>query len=354
MAKILVTGSTGFIGKRIIYYLLEQGHEIYALSRIKGIQLKVTEGAHFHETYGDLRDPNSLQSLPNDIDAAFYLVHSMGSMTQNLIEEEAKITHNFLAFIEKTKCKQIIYLGGIIEDEAQLSQHLKSRLLVEKILKSGKIPCTIIRASIIIGSGSASFEIVRDLVEKLPVMVAPKWVKSYCQPIAIRDVLFYLNGVLLNSACYGKTYDIGGPESVTFKEVLLRYAAYRKLRRYILDIPLLTPKLSSYWLLFITSVRFSICKYLVESMKQNTRKLNTAIDDVLPHQCLTFEEALKLAFQKIQQNEVLSTWMDAWNLKEVNADIQRFVEVPQEGCLKDSRLIPIEIPLEEVRKRIWK
>jgi len=153
----------------------------------------------------------------------------------------------------------------------------------------------VLRSSIIIGTGSASFEIIRDLVERLPAMVAPKWVKSYCQPIAIRDVMFYINGVLLNTLCFGRTYDIGGPEVLTFKEVLLRYAAFRNLKRFIFDVPVLTPKLSSYWLVFISAVNFSICRYLVESMRHHTRKLNKTIDDVLPHRCLPYEEAIELA-----------------------------------------------------------
>ncbi len=353
MAKILVTGSTGFIGKRLTYNLLDQGHEVYALSRIKGIGEAISSNPNFHILYGDLREPSSMEAWPKDIDAAYYLVHSMGDVVQNLVSVEEGITQNFITAIEQTQCKQIIYLGGIIEDEAKLSPHLRSRLAVEQILQKSKIPSTILRSSIIIGAGSASFEIIRDLVEKLPVMIAPKWVKSYCQPIAIRDVLFYLNGVMLNSACYGKNFDIGGAEVLSFKDLLLRFAAFRKLKRYIIDVPLLTPRLSSYWLVFITSVRFSICFYLVESMKHPTRKLNISIDAILPHQCLSFEDALTLAFQKIAQNEVISTWMDSWDLKTVNANIQEFVEVPKEGCLTDIRIVPIKASADEVRKRVW-
>jgi uncharacterized protein YbjT (DUF2867 family) len=289
MAKIFVTGSTGFIGQRIVSRLLEEGHEIFALSRSKESK---NPSPQYHLVYGDLKEVEKIE-IPTDIDAAYYLVHSMGSLVQNLVEQEEAIARNFLRLIEKTKCRQIIYLGGIIEDEKELSSHLRSRLAIEKVLKASPIPCTILRASIIIGEGSASFQIIRDLVEKLPVMIAPRWVRSYCQPIAIEDVLFYLSKVLLNPACFGNTYDIGGPEELSFKELLLRYAALRKFKRYILDIPLLTPRLSSYWLLFISSVPLPICIYLVESMRHNTRKLNRAIDEILPHQCLPFEAALR-------------------------------------------------------------
>lgn len=298
MAKVLVTGATGFIGKRLISHLLEQGHEIYALVHTKEIEIKALDNSRLHTIYGDIKDPATLQSFPKDIDAVYYLVHSMGHVVLNLIQEEESIARNFVSAIEKTDCKQIIFLGGIIEDEKTLSPHLQSRLAVEKQLQKSKIPCTILRASIIIGEGSASFEIIRDLAEKLPIMVAPKWVKSLCQPIAINDVLFYLTACLLNPLCFNHTYDIGGPEVMSFKEALLRYADFKHLKRHIVDVPVLTPRLSSYWLLLITSVKFSICYYLVESMKQNTRKLNKAIDAVLPHECIRYEEALNLASQK--------------------------------------------------------
>lgn len=354
MAKILVTGATGFIGKRLIYKLLESGHEVYALNRIQGTNLQVDQGQKLHVLYGDLKDPRHMDPFPKEIEVAYYLVHSMGSFIGNLLEEELKVASNFLQVLEKTSCKQIIFLSGIVEDSPdKLSPHLRSRFMVEEILNKGTIPVTVLRSSIIIGSGSASFEIIRDLVEKLPLMVAPKWVNSVCQPIAIRDVLFYLEAVMLKSACFHQKYDIGGPESLSFKEVLLRYAKFRKLKRYIIDVPFLTPKLSSYWLVLISSVRYSICRYLIESMKNNTRKLNLTIDSIIPHNCLSFEQALDFAFQKISQNEVVSTWMDAWNISEINPSIQSFLEVPTEGCFRDNRVVPIEIPIEVLQTRIW-
>ena len=353
MGKVLVTGSTGFVGKRLVYQLLDQNHEVYALTRFKGLDLAFPTGSNIYTLHGDLRDIDHVEPFPKEIEAAYYLLHSMGGLVANLKEEEESLASNFITLIEKTNCKQIIFLSGIIEDEETLSPHLHSRLSVEKILKNSSIPCTILRSSIIIGAGSASFEIIRDLVEILPLMIAPKWVKNFCQPISISDVLFYLCAVLLNANCYHHTYDIGGPQAITFKEVLMRYAKFRKLKRYIIDVPVLTPRLSSYWLVLISSVRFSICKYLVESMRQNTRKIDRAIDSELPHQCLTYEEALEMAFLKIHQNEVVSTWMDSWELEKVNADIHDIIEVPKEGCLKDQRKIKITLPIDEVKDRIW-
>jgi hypothetical protein len=140
---------------------------------------------------------------------------------------------------------------------------------------------------------------------------------------------------------------------MSFKEALLKYARLRRLKRVIIDVPLLTPRLSSYWLVLITSVPFSICKHLVESLRQNTRTLNHSIEAVLPHECISYEEAIRLAFQKIAQNEVVSTWVDAWDLKTVNADIEDYIRVPKEGCFKDVKIVKITVSIEEAQKRIW-
>lgn len=354
MAKVLVTGATGFVGKRLIYSLLEQGHEVYALCRVVGTRVFVEDRPNLHYLWGDLRNPETLQIFPEDLDAAYYLVHAMAEIVSDLTKSEMETAANFVAGLRKTRIRQIIYLGGIINDESNLSPHLRSRLYVEEILKNSSIPTTILRASIIIGSGSASFEIIRDLCEKLPFMIAPKWLNSPCQPIAIQDVLFYLTQVLLNSECFHKTFDIGGPEVLTFKQLLLDYSAFRQLKRVIIDVPVLTPRLSSLWLVFITSVRFSICFYLVESIKSSSIVLLNGIQKILPHECLTYQKALDLAFQSIAQNEVVSTWMDAWDIAGTNPSINTYVEVPKEGCLIDQKKVLIKDSKEAAIGRIWR
>ncbi|MBS0628060.1 MAG: NAD(P)H-binding protein, partial [Verrucomicrobia bacterium] len=278
MSRVFVTGATGFIGKRLIGVLLKEGHIVYALSRIQGRKLGSLSHPNLHIVYGDLEESKKITDLPNQIDAAYYLVHSMAKKIKDLKEKEGQVAENFVALMNHVGCKQVIYLGGIISLNGKLSAHLESRKMVEEVLKKGTANLTIFRSSIIIGSGGASFEIIRDLVEKLPFMIAPRWVKSLCQPIAVSDVLFYLKEALLNSSLYGQTFDIGGPDICTFQEILLRYAKFRNLKRYILDVPFLTPKLSSYWLLLMTTVRYSLCSYLVESMKSNSICLNKDID----------------------------------------------------------------------------
>lgn len=353
MCKVLVTGATGFVGKRLIFSLLEQGHEVYALCRIEGTKVFSEERANLHYLWGDLRNPKTVDQFPQDIDVAYYLVHSMSEIVSDLTKIELEVAENFVQGLQKTQIKQIIYLGGIINDEQSLSPHLQSRLFVEKILQSSSIPTTILRASIIIGSGSASFEIIRDLCEKLPFMLAPKWLNSPCQPIAIQDVLFYLTQVLLNEKCYGKIFDIGGPEVFTFKELLLEYSSFRNLKRYIFDVPFLTPRLSSFWLVFITSVRFSICFYLVESIKTSSVVRLDGIKKIIQHQCLTFKKSLELAFQNIAQNTVVSTWMDSWEIEGSNPSISKHIEVPKDGCLKDIKRVPIKDSKEATVERIW-
>lgn len=354
LSKILVSGAKGFIGKRLIGALLQQGHTVYGLCRIRGTKIGSLSHQNLHILYGDLEDPEKMDPWPEDLDAAFYLVHSMGKKSKNLREIEEQAARNFVSFINRTRCRQIIYLGGIIQPNVELSAHLLSRENVERILKTAAAPLTVLRASIIIGSGSASFEIIRDLVEKLPLMVAPRWISSLSQPIAIADVIYYLTQSMLNPALFGNTFDIGGPEIISFKEIMLRYAKFRGLKRWIIEVPVLTPRLSSYWLVFVTSVRFSLCAYLVESMKYNSICYDTKIQELLPHRTLKFEEALERAFSKIAKNQIASTWMDAWPVDQKSPDIASFSILPEEGCFIELLKSPVADSKRAAIERIWR
>jgi uncharacterized protein YbjT (DUF2867 family) len=333
MVKVLVTGAKGFIGKSLINYLLSEGEEVWALKRKKSKVSNKKTINNYHEIIGDMNFFEQLSNVPQNIDVAFYFLHSLAGSSQDLIQSEKKVAFNFLKLLKSTNCRQIIYLSGIVEDNFDLSPHLKSRYAVEEVLKESGIPLTTFRSSIIIGSGSASFEIIRDLVEKLPFMVAPKWVKNYCQPIAIYDVLYYLVKAILNKNCFNKTYDIGGPESLSFEDLLLRYAKFRKLKRYILNIPFLTPRLSSYWLYFITNVNFFVCRHLIDSMKHSTRKFNLLIDSDIPHKTLDLEKALALAFQNVEQNKEVARKKETYSPDK--QEQYYLVDAPKQGvnCL---------------------
>lgn len=346
--RILLTGANGYIGTRLLPALVEVGHEVIALVRSKR---RLNIAPHLQDkvqvVVGDLHDPSSLCSIPKNIDAAYYLVHSMGGTASGFASAEEEAADNFQKVIQDTECQQIIYLGGLASGDA-LSEHMASRQNVEDVLRRGEVPVTVLRAGIIIGSGSASFEIIRDLVEKLPVMVAPRWVSSKCQPIAIADVLHYLRAVLGQEISYGETYEIGGPEILSYRDILLTFAKVRKLHRLIIPVPVLTPRLSSYWLFFITSTNFALAQALVDSLKTDAVCSNKHIHEHIPHSCLSYEAALKRAFAKIEQNAVVSSWKDAVVQSRLSPQLAEYIEVPKHGCLNEI----IERPYTEKKAAI--
>ncbi len=354
--KILLTGSTGYIGRRLLPALVESGHKVVCCVRHQGRfdwedftedflkQVQVIEA--------DLNDENSLSSLPADIDAAYYLVHSMSSSHVNFSELESRSAENFVNYINRTSCKQIIYLSGIVND-SDLSEHLLSRKNTEDILRLANSPLTVLRAAIIIGSGSASFEIIRDLVEKLPVMVAPRWLKTKCQPIGVRNVIEYLEGVLLKPEAYHKVFDIGGTEILTYKEMLYEFAKVRGLKRWIISIPVLSPKLSSLWLILVTSTSYSLARSLVNSMKNEVICKETKIQDIVPLKRLSYAESLRMAFDKISQKNVISSWKDSISLGTIDKNFLSFIMVPEHGVFTDKREVTFERNKEEVVNNIW-
>ncbi|MDX8431420.1 MAG: SDR family oxidoreductase [Candidatus Algichlamydia australiensis] len=346
--KVLLTGSTGYIARRLLPKLTAEGHEVICLARSPE---RLGDVGNAKVIKGDLLEPETLD-FPKDLDAAYYLVHSMTSSKSSFEQLDSKAALNFLNAIEKTDAKQVIYLSGIANDKS-LSKHLSSRRLVEEILQRGKIPLTTFRSGIIIGSGSASFEIIRDLTEKLPVMVAPKWIRCRCQPIAIHDVLYYLTQSLGNKGCAGQTFEIGGPEVMTYKDVMKRYAKARNLQRFIIPIPILTPHLSALWLFFVTSVNFALSRSLIEGVKNEAIKKDDAVDRILPHKCLTYEEALQRAFSKIEESGVISSWKDSFVFSSLSTDLSHYVYPPHHGCLKDKQTVSIKDSEESTLDRIW-
>ena len=304
--KILLTGASGYIGKKILPVLVSNGFEVVCCVRDQSrfIPPDSVEGK-IDIIEADLLKKETLSRIPNDINIAFYLVHSMSS-SKNFERMELESAANFKEAISGTDCHQVIYLSGIVNEE-MLSDHLSSRLAVEKELAKGSFHLSTLRAGIIVGSGSASFEIIRDLVEKLPVMVAPKWLETRCQPIAVADAITYLVGAINNTDIYDKSFDIGGPDILTYKEMLLEFARRRKLKRRIFVVPVMTPRLSSYWLYFVTSTSYKLATALVDSMKVEVVCSDDKIKEFIKAQDLSYTQAVDLALEQVEMNDIISS-----------------------------------------------
>ena len=350
--KILLTGATGYIGKRLLPTLIENGHEViccvrdksrfnppsYLKSKIKIIQI-------------DLLDKDSLNKIPKEIDAAYYLVHSM-SASSNYKSLEQQSAINFKNALSNTNVEHVVYLSGIT-NESELSEHLTSRKTVEHELSNGNYNLTTLRAGIIIGSGSASFEIIRDLVEKLPIMITPKWLNTKCQPIGISDVIKFLSKTLFNKETYNQNFDIGGPDILTYKEMLLEFAKVRKLNRTIYTVPVMTPKLSSYWLYFVTSTSYKLATALVNSMKIEVICRSNKLNEILNITPISYNKALTNAFAKIESNQIVSSWKDAYASSGINSHISDFIQVPTFGCFIDQRKLEFKSKTDCIDK-VWK
>lgn len=349
--RVLITGANGYIGQRLVPVLSKQGHALYCCVRDhkRFNSGPLNKKSQIIEI--DFLNPPQTGTLPEDIEVAFYLIHSMSS-PGNFAKKEITAARHFLQLIEGTRCRQIIYLSGVV-NEKDLSEHLQSRFEVEKVLRSGRIPATILRAGIIVGSGSASFEIIRDLVEKMPFLIGPKWLNTKCQPIAIRNVIQYLSGVMLKENTFSKDFDIGGPEVLTYKEMLLQFAEVRKLKRWIFTLPFMSPRLSCYWLYFITSTSYPLTVNLVNSMKVNIICRPNTLAEELGIHLFTYKEAVNMAFKKIIENMVISSWKDAFIASNMDRKMIDYLMVPQHGCFKNIKRRPIEGHVERVLRNIW-
>jgi len=350
--KVLLTGSTGYIGKRLLQNLSAEGHEVTCF--VRNLERLIVPKHSNAKVSG--HQINLLKPIPDhlvgmEIDVAFYLVHSMSSSIGDFMEEEAQSARNFANFIGKTNCRQVIYLSGISNSE-KLSRHLQSRKDVEELLRESGKPLTVLRAGIIVGSGSASFEIIRDLMELLPVVVAPAWVRTRCQPLGIADVLKYLTGCMLRADTYDAIFDIGGPEILTYQEMLLQYAEVRGLKRWIGVIPFFSPRMSSYWLYFVTSTSYYLAVNLVNSMKVEVVCQDNRLQEMLGIEPLTYREACRRALERINLDTVTSSWTDAVSMP-IGMQLFEFQDVPNFGVLRDSRSLKISGDPEVVLERIF-
>lgn len=350
--KILLTGANGYVGRRLLPELLEQGHEIVCCVRDSlrlGLDKQTLARITIWEV--DFLNNPTLENLPKEIDVAYFLIHSMTSSTKNFDIMESLAANNFNTYMNKMMVNQVIYLSGIVNDP-NLSKHMQSRSNVEQILLKGNYNTTVLRAGIIVGSGSSSFEIIRDLCEKLPIMITPKWVLTKSQPIAIRDVIHYLTGVINREDCYNQSFDIGGPNVITYKQMMQLYAKTRGIKLSIFTIPVFTPKLSSYWLYFVTSTSYKLATNLVDSMKMEVVCADNRLQHLLNIKPISYVDAIKLAFKKIEQNLVISSWKDSLASSRFKQNLSNYVQVPTYGCLKDVKKIKI-LNSAQVLDNIW-
>jgi uncharacterized protein YbjT (DUF2867 family) len=317
---ILVTGATGYVGGRLIPALLDAGHRVRAMARnlakvgcrpwARHDQLELVQG--------DVLELDSLKKAAAGCRAAYYLVHSMIAQKKQFVAADRRAARNMVEAAAAAGLERMIYLGGLAEArQSSLSKHLQSRIEVADILQSGPVPTTDLRTPMILGSGSASFEILRYLVERLPIMITPRWVRSLNQPIAIRNVITYLIGCLEHDQTMGQTYDIGGPDILTYRDLLVVYAEEAHLaRRVIIPVPVLTPTLSALWIHLISPVPTSIALPLTEGLTSDAVCTENRITSIIPQKLLTCREAIRLALDRIRQERVDTCWMDAGNLLE--------------------------------------
>jgi uncharacterized protein YbjT (DUF2867 family) len=312
---VLVTGATGYVGGRLVPQLLAAGYRVRALGRSLEKLRHRPWGSHplIELAQGDVMDLSSLRRAAQGCWAAFSLVHSMTAATKDFPEADRQAARNMAQAAATAGLDRIIYLGGLGgADDPRLSEHLRSRHEVASILQSGAVPTTFLRAAMILGSGGAAFEILRYLVDRLPVMLTPRWVHTPVQPIAIRNVLTYLSGCLEGDETRGQTFDIGGPEVVTYRQLMDIYAEEAHLRRrLVIPVPVLTPRLSSYWIHLVTPVPAAIAQPLAEGLANPVVCLENRIREIIPQELLDCRQTIRLALQRIAQQRVDTCWSDA-------------------------------------------
>lgn len=310
MKTVLLTGATGFVGRRLLYSLLDENIKIRLLVRNKNkLEYSIIERCQIYE--GDTFNLTLLEEALKGVDIAVYLIHMMGK-GRDYERKEAQSAENFRIACERAWVKQILYLGGLGEIE-DASPHLRSRYMTGKILSANpeKVKVAWFRAGVIIGSGSASFEILRNLVEKLPIMITPRWVNTPTCPIFIDDVINYLKSMILSGMLIHEKIDIG-MSPMTFKEMMLQTAEVLELKRIIIDVPVLSPRLSSYWLILFTPVNFELAKELVLGLKSKTVKKNNNAEKYFPDVKVTpFKIAIRKSLQEIERAQVISRWCDS-------------------------------------------
>jgi uncharacterized protein YbjT (DUF2867 family) len=347
--RVLVTGATGYVGGRLVPEMLDAGHEVRCLARSPAKLDGRAWSDRVEVVRGDVGDREAMLAAMDGIDAAYYLVHSMGA-TEEFAARDRVAAATFRDAAADRGLSQIVYLGGLGSDDSRLSEHLTSRHDVGEVLADGPVPVTELRAAVVIGSGSASFEMLRHLTDVLPVMVTPRWVRTRCQPIAIRDVLAYLVGVLGNARACGRVFEIGGPDVVTYEEMMQLYADVAGLpSRVVVRVPVLSPRLSSYWVGLVTPLPVGLARPLIDSLVNEVVVRDDAITEVVPRECLPLRRAIELALSRTRDLEVTTSWAEAELVGRSPAD--PLPSDPQWSggvVMDDTQTVVTDTPVDEV------
>jgi uncharacterized protein YbjT (DUF2867 family)/uncharacterized protein YndB with AHSA1/START domain len=308
--NILVTGATGYVGGRLVPRLLAAGHHIICLARDPD-RLAGRKWENVAIRQGDVLDYSSLRPVLQGVEVAYYLVHSMAEGARGFEERDDRAAHNFGKAAREAGVRRIIYLGGLGAGEAELSPHLASRQHVGDVLRASGVPVTEFRAAVVIGSGSISFEMIRYLTERLPVMITPRWVTTRCQPIAIENLLDYLTRCLSEQLSVGRTFEIGGPDVLTYGEMMRQYAAARRLRRWLIPVPVLTPRLSSYWVDLVTPIPASYSHPLIEGLRSEVIVHDRGAQETFKIDLIPYLAAVRQALDLTRSGHVETYWAEA-------------------------------------------
>jgi uncharacterized protein YbjT (DUF2867 family) len=348
---VFMAGASGYIGGRLTPQLLDAGHKVTVFARAPE-KLKTRPWANHPNlkiVQGDVLDRESLQKALAGCDAAYYLVHSMNPDVVDFSQTDRIAAENMVSVAEEVGLKQIIYLGGLGEDGEQLSHHLRSRTEVGNILRGGTVPVTILRAAMIIGSGSASFEILRYLVERLPIMITPRWIDTPCQPIGVRNVLGYLVGCLHHPEASGRTFDIGQEQVTNYRQLMEVYAEEASLpKRLIIPVPVLTPRLSSYWIHLVTPVPASIARPLAEGLSNPVICHENNIRKLIPQDLFDARTAIRLALERLKEHQVETSWTDSGRIPPAEWSIDSDPRWAGGSYFDDSRRIVIDASPSDV------
>ncbi len=360
-SPIFVAGATGYIGGRLVPRLLAAGYRVRALARnpeklrkrrwSKHPALEMVDGSNrdLEIVRGDILDYPSLVKALEGCRAAYYLVHSMNPEVDDFSHTDRVAAMNMTKAAAAVNLQQIIYLGGLGEEGAGLSHHLQSRSEVGQLLQLGPVPVTILRAAMIIGSGSAAFEILRYLVDRLPIILTPRWVDTPCQPIGVRNVLHYLVGCLECPETLGETFDIGQPEILSYHQLMEIYAEEAGLtKRWIIPLPFLTPRLSSYWIHLLTPIPAALARPLTEGLKNPVVCHDNRIADLLPQELFDCRLAIRLALRRMKKHQVESSWSDSGQIHPAEWSVQGDPDWAGGKIFTDARKINIDAGPEEI------